>query len=412
MIRKLILILSLSLIWHPILNADSLRLYNLGELLLDYDVSKYPGVMQRINTVSSYIEDADVIIGNLETTVQPDGLNAEQLKSLYKNPSLTVTHHTPKSAIDILSNNLAVNLFSLANNHSYDLGSEGVLAGLKAMEEKKLTHAGTGHNYAEATGYRLLETKGKKIAFFAFTNVTLLKDNEPLAGSIPTHHSAGIHCIAGSSGAWDNHAKDHLLESIEALKAKNIVDYIFVSGHIHYTNKSTRPWGADGKYPTAISKEMINAGADAFFIEGPHAPKGFEVYNDKPIFYGVGNLIFNSRKRVGRYRDYRWYSYIADCVFKDNKIVAIKIIPLIANKIGLQGDHTKRNQRQLHWETRGYAIPVTGEQASTVLNHIDKENQKSTLHNFSTQMDIQGDFAYWPNKEAYQMALKFQPLNH
>ncbi len=387
------------------LYADTLRVYNLGELLLDYDVSKYPKVMERIQTVNNMIEGADVVVGNLETAIQPKGLSTDQIKALYKNPSARVVHHTPDSAVDILSKNLQVNLFSLANNHSFDLGHEGILTGLSSMNQKGLTHAGTGYNHAEATGYRLLHKGDKTIAFFAFTNITLIKDNKPLPRSIPTRDSAGLHYIPGTSHNWQAQEKNHLLNAIRSLKEKNIVDYIFVSGHIHYTSKNKRPWGANGIYPTDISKAVIDAGADAFFIEGPHAPKGFEVYKHKPIFYGVGNLIFNTRKNVGEYKDYRWYSYITDTIFKNKQLVAMRIIPLIANDVGLYGDHTDPNEKQLHWETRGFGVPVTGADAQKVLEYIAQENKASEFHDFTTHIDIQGDFAYWPDKASYQKAL-------
>ena len=273
-IRLLLLSLTLlqSFVW-----ADNLRLYNLGELLLDYDVSSYPEVMARINKTAEAIEGADLVIGNLETAVQPGGLSPKELDALRKNPSLTFTHHTQKSSLDILIKNLKVNFITLANNHSFDLGTEGLIAGLEAAEEKKLAHAGTGYNISEARGYELVEVNGKKIAFFAFTNFTIMQDKQPYPGSLPTQDSSGIHYIHGTTGNWEALAKKSLLQSIEKLKVQQKVDYVFVYAHIHYTSKSTRPWGADGNYPTTISREIIDAGADAFFIEGPHSPKAFEV---------------------------------------------------------------------------------------------------------------------------------------
>ncbi|MGH1441340.1 MAG: CapA family protein [Cellvibrionaceae bacterium] len=396
------LLLIIFLLWHSTLNSADLRLYNLGELLLDYDINHYPKVMMRIKQTSSVIKNADVVFGNVETTVEPKGLSRTQLKALYKNPSSRVIHHTPTDAIDILAENLKVNLFSMANNHSFDLGKEGIIAGINHMEEKRLVYAGIGRNNKEATGYKILNTNGKKIAFFAFTNITLVdKSNTPLSHSIPTETSAGLHYISGTYRTWNPIAKKKLLTSIKELKDQKKVDFILVSGHIHYTSKSKRPWSANGQYPTDIARNIIDAGADAFLVEGPHSPKGFEIYKKKPIFYGVGNLIFNTRKNVGEYEHYRWYSYIADTVFKENKLAAIKIIPLISNRVGLYGNPNTETGKQRHLETRGFAVPVSGKDAQKVLQHIQAQNKDNAQHDFITNIEINGDYAYWPNKETY-----------
>lgn len=394
------------LFWQAAAQAEDLRLYNVGELLLDYDVRQYPKVMQRIQHTATVIQGADAVFGNLEAAVEPTGMDRDALKGLYKNPSPRVVHHTPESALDIITNDLGVNLLSMANNHSFDLGVDGLLAGINSLEQRNIVYAGIGKNTHQAQAYKILQRNGKKIAFFAFTNITLLdKNNIPLANSIPTKNTPGLYYISGTYNTWNTLAKQSLLTAISTLKASQTVDYIVVSGHLHYTSKGKRPWASNGQYPTDIAKAIIDAGADAFMVEGPHAPKGFEIYQQKPIFYGVGNLIFNTRKNVGEYKPHRWYSYIADTLFKDNVVVAIKIIPLIANNIGLYGDHTTAEGKQTHLETRGFGVPVTGKAAQTVLAHIQQENQKSPYHTFSTHMEISGDFAYWPNKATYEKAL-------
>ena len=130
-----------------------------------------------------------------------------------------------------------------------------------------------------------------------------------------------------------------------------------------------------------------------------------EVYKDKPIFYGVGNLIFNTRKEVGHYKDYRWYSYMADCLFENGKIAAIRIMPFIGNEVGVLGDYKDSARNQLHLQTRGFGVPVTGAEAAKVLHYIQVENQSSSVHDFSTALEIKGDFAYWPSKQVYDKSL-------
>lgn len=42
-----------------------------------------------------------------------------------------------------------------------------------------------------------------------------------------------------------------------------------------------------------IAHELIDYGADVVIGSHPHAPQGIEMYNGKPIFYSMGNFIFD-----------------------------------------------------------------------------------------------------------------------
>ena len=56
-------------------------------------------------------------------------------------------------------------------------------------------------------------------------------------------------------------------------------------------------------------RDFIDYGADGVIGTHPHCPQGWEVYKDKPIFYSLGNFLFNSKEGY----DYRawnrphWY---------------------------------------------------------------------------------------------------------
>jgi poly-gamma-glutamate synthesis protein (capsule biosynthesis protein) len=41
---------------------------------------------------------------------------------------------------------------------------------------------------------------------------------------------------------------------------------------------------------------VIDAGADVFFAHGPHRVLGIEIYKNKPIFYGLGNFVFQNEQ--------------------------------------------------------------------------------------------------------------------
>src|SRR5690606_14983682 len=77
-----------------------------------------------------------------------------------------------------------------------------------------------------------------------------------------------------------------VLNEIEA--AKNISDYIIVMPH----------WGIEYEHVPRSSQierahSWIDNGADAVIGMHPHVIQSFEIYNNKPIFYSLGNFLFD-----------------------------------------------------------------------------------------------------------------------
>ena len=104
----------------------------------------------------------------------------------------------------------------------------------------------------------------------------------------------------------------------------------------------------------------IDAGADAILGHGPHELRGIELYKEKPIFYSLGNFIFQTETvsaqpadayenahmpittAVGEYMDLRskhgtsgyavqpniWRSVMAGFTAEDGRIVEIKLYPI------------------------------------------------------------------------------------
>jgi poly-gamma-glutamate synthesis protein (capsule biosynthesis protein) len=78
-----------------------------------------------------------------------------------------------------------------------------------------------------------------------------------------------------------------VLKSIRA--AKQLSDFVIVTIHAHEPgNWSQEP--AD--FLPKLAHKAIEAGADEFIGHGPHQVRGIEIYRGKPIFYSLGNFIF------------------------------------------------------------------------------------------------------------------------
>ncbi len=75
-------------------------------------------------------------------------------------------------------------------------------------------------------------------------------------------------------------------EDVRALRTK--ADLVILSCH----------WGVSSKEePVAYQKEIahaaIDAGADMVFGHHPHVVQAGEIYRGKPVFYSLGNFVFD-----------------------------------------------------------------------------------------------------------------------
>lgn len=84
-------------------------------------------------------------------------------------------------------------------------------------------------------------------------------------------------------GAYDTTA---VIDAIQS--AKSQYDYVFVM--IHWGTEKTTTLT---NYQQKMGHSFIDAGADAVIGSHPHVLQGIEYYNGKPIFYSLGNFIFN-----------------------------------------------------------------------------------------------------------------------
>jgi len=84
-------------------------------------------------------------------------------------------------------------------------------------------------------------------------------------------------------------------------EARRQADWVIVSVHCHEFGGPTLLTAATRAeleettdFVTKFAHQAIDAGADIFVSHGPHFPLGIEIYKCRPIFYSVGNLIFQN----------------------------------------------------------------------------------------------------------------------
>jgi poly-gamma-glutamate capsule biosynthesis protein CapA/YwtB (metallophosphatase superfamily) len=84
-------------------------------------------------------------------------------------------------------------------------------------------------------------------------------------------------------------------------EARRQADWVVVSVHCHefggaslLTASSRADLEETADFVTKFAHQAIDEGADVFVGHGSHFPMGIEVYKGKPIFYSVGNFVFQN----------------------------------------------------------------------------------------------------------------------
>ncbi len=73
--------------------------------------------------------------------------------------------------------------------------------------------------------------------------------------------------------------------------ASRLADFTIVTIHAH-EHAGTRD--STPEFLTIFARAMIEAGADVFVGHGPHALRGIEIYQGKPILYSLGDFLFQN----------------------------------------------------------------------------------------------------------------------
>jgi poly-gamma-glutamate synthesis protein (capsule biosynthesis protein) len=97
--------------------------------------------------------------------------------------------------------------------------------------------------------------------------------------------------VSDHTGRWSRvHETDMQRIENEIRKAKKRHTYCVVSLHSHQFK--ARAEHETDYYVEEFAHRCIDAGADAIVGTGTHIPKAVEIYKGKPIFYCVGNFVF------------------------------------------------------------------------------------------------------------------------
>lgn len=236
--------------------------------------------------------DADLRFVNLESSLSEQHGETQS-------PHHTLVFTGPPAGADALLRG-GVGIASTANNHAWDYARRGLFETLENLDRVGVAHSGTGRDEDEAYRPAVMHINGLTVTFFAVTQVWNL--------GVFTEEEARHHV------AW----ADFPRLRAALIRARAESDFVLLSYH-----------GGEEYLDSPLPKtrdfvsEVMSVGVDAVIGHHPHVPQGVAWYGARPVFYSLGNLVFDGRSELPWTRE----SFLAKLRFRRGAPVEVSACP-------------------------------------------------------------------------------------
>lgn len=307
-----------------------------GEIRKHGDNPRHPFLL-----MENHLRCGDIVFGNLENPITPGREIMMPEMTLRADPG-----------VETALREAGFTVLSLANNHMADFGFQGLLDTLQYLDRAGVGHTGAGKTEAEALASKIIEVKGIKLAFLAFTDPALVPDSY-LAGA----EHPGV--------AFGEPEKVRAAVQDAGEKA----DFVVVSMHA-----GTEYEPAPDLAQTRMARLAVDAGADLVLGHHPHVVQKIEKYKGKYIMYSLGNFVFDQKwsraTRVG---------LTAKIFITREGIEKIEFLPVFINDQDqpqvLEGEEAKTALANTGLKLSEEAVPAWDQE-----NRVFREGKKYTFY--------------------------------
>jgi poly-gamma-glutamate capsule biosynthesis protein CapA/YwtB (metallophosphatase superfamily) len=203
--------------------------------------------------VAPIFRGADLAWVNLECVVAEAGQPQKEKPVLLR---------APLAGIESLRR-AGIKSVGLGNNHATDFGAEGLREMRARLEDAGLQPAGAALERADALRARIVTTaSGIRVAFLPFL------------------------CEPGSPLVATSEDRPALARAIA--DARSHADCLVALPHWGDENQT-----AVNDEQRALARWLIDRGVDLIVGTGPHCVQAADTYRGRPIFYSLGNLVFD-----------------------------------------------------------------------------------------------------------------------
>jgi len=315
-----------------------------GDIINVRPISQVPSFIP----AGKLIKDADVAFGNFEGTVVDSQDLPTWVEAETGGGAILMDPLVPPDLKKI-----GFDLVGRANNHALDLGVVGMRLTTEALKQAGLAQAGVGMSLGTARAPAFLDTPHGRIGLVSATATftSMSRSGAPIPGQparpgvnalrtdvyrlvtaaemrqlqaladafqkvrehqpVPqtglpemTRLAAGeskksadtLELFGVQYKVSDHHGyhfamnQDDLHDILLNVEdAKKSSDFVIVSLHAHAPGSFSQ---TPADFAPIFAHAAIDAGADVVVMHGPHQLRGIDIYKDRPIFYSLGNFVF------------------------------------------------------------------------------------------------------------------------
>jgi len=177
---------------------------------------------------------------------------------------------------------------------------------MELLDQNGIIHAGGGRNIDEARKLAIIEKNGLKIGLLAYTDMAeIVFAGDPYLSFAASPEKSGVV------------PRKYELIKEDMDKAREYVDLLAISLH----------WGIEESFRVTpeqveFAHNLIDNGADIILGHHPHQFQGIEIYNGKPIFYSLGNMLFDQNESENM------ESFVVDMKYKGTELTELTAVPV------------------------------------------------------------------------------------
>lgn len=226
--------------------------------------------------VKPLFQNADIVIGNLETLISPSNPYTYQEKTKGSNPNCNAMESYLKALVDA-----GFDAVVTANNHALDGDVIGITETIEKLDENNLVHTGTFLDQQEQS-FILYEAKGITVAILSYTELINARNTLP---------SSQVESLISC------YSKDKVMRDVKAAKESG-ANYIVAYNH----------WGVENTHEvTALQKQhanqMAEAGVDLIIGSHPHCLQEATYITTSDgrqvlCIYSMGNFVSSMTREI------------------------------------------------------------------------------------------------------------------
>jgi poly-gamma-glutamate synthesis protein (capsule biosynthesis protein) len=271
--------------------------------------------------VAAELHTADAVFANLECCLHLPSRQSHATEGFFADPEIG------GEALRLSG----IHAVGIANNVNY--GADNIAASIATLDRLGILHTGAGADLAAARAPAVIARNGLRVGIVQRSSVYWPTDHEAsadapgiavlrghtayhvptarIAPGVPPPNRPGVPPLImtwADPGYLAEFCKD-----IAALRPR--ADIVVASCH----------WGLGREplqYMIEIAHAAIDTGADIVMGHGPHYTLPIEVYNGKPIFYGLSNVTFGTG-HLGR-RHSGWIGLLVEVTFERGAVAGCR----------------------------------------------------------------------------------------